>query len=89
GWKNTSDSFLFSFADWKNISNDTTKLSYINSGKNFAIYCNNNYGPQMGDLICPNSNNWTYGGSLSYYPNSGIPNNITIENYEVFQVIKK
>ncbi|CAB4385508.1 unnamed protein product [Rhizophagus irregularis] len=89
GWKNTSDSFLFSFADWKNISNDTTKLSYINSGKHYAIYCNNNYGPQMGDLGCPNFNNWTYSGSLSYYPNSGIPNNITIENYEVFQVIKK
>ncbi|GBC27180.2 BTB/POZ domain-containing protein [Rhizophagus irregularis DAOM 181602=DAOM 197198] len=88
-WKNTGDSFLFSFADWKNISNATTKLSYINSGKNHAIYCNNNYGPQMGDLSCANSNNWTYYGSLSYYPNSGIPNNITIENYEVFQVIKK
>ncbi|RGB26485.1 hypothetical protein C1646_721024 [Rhizophagus diaphanus] len=89
GWKNTSDSFLFSFADWKNISNATTKLSYINSGKNYAIYCNNNYGPQMGDLSCPNSNNWTYYGQSEYYPNLDIPKFITILDYEVFQVIKK
>ncbi|RGB40477.1 hypothetical protein C1646_687605 [Rhizophagus diaphanus] len=89
GWKNTSDSFLFSFADWKNISNSTTKLSYINSGKNCAIYCNNNYGPQFGDLYCSNPNNWTYNGRLEYYPNLDIPKNITIEDYEVFQVIKK
>ncbi|CAB4420309.1 unnamed protein product [Rhizophagus irregularis] len=88
GWKNTSDSFLFSFADWKNISNATTKLSYINSDKNYAIYCNNNYGPQFGDLYCPNANNWTYDGHLFFYPNLDIPKNITIEDYEVFQVIK-
>uniref|UniRef100_U9UAD0 TLDc domain-containing protein n=2 Tax=Rhizophagus irregularis TaxID=588596 RepID=U9UAD0_RHIID len=87
-WKNTSDSFLFSFADWKNISNATTKLSYINSGKEWAIYCNNKYGPQFGDLCCPNSNNWTYDGYLEYYPNLDIPKNKTIEDYEVFQVIK-
>ncbi|GES76301.1 BTB/POZ domain-containing protein [Rhizophagus clarus] len=28
-WRNTKDSFLFSFADWKKISLATTKLSYI------------------------------------------------------------
>jgi hypothetical protein len=88
-WKYTSYSFLFSFANWKNISNATTKLSYINSEKSLAIYCNNNYGPQMGDLYCPNSANWTYSGGSNFYPNLGIPYNITIEDYEVFQVIKK
>ncbi|RGB23069.1 hypothetical protein C1646_779912 [Rhizophagus diaphanus] len=91
GWKYTRNSYLFSFADWKNISNTTTKLSYINNNKskNYAIYCNNNHGPHMGDLYCSNSNNWTYDGYLDYYPNLDISKNIIIEDYEVYQVIKK
>ncbi|CAB4385511.1 unnamed protein product [Rhizophagus irregularis] len=85
------DNLLKCFADWKNISNTTTKLSYINNNKskNYAIYCNNNHGPHMGDLYCSNSNNWTYDGYLDYYPNLDIPKNIIIEDYEVYQVIKK
>ncbi|CAB4379622.1 unnamed protein product [Rhizophagus irregularis] len=35
-WKSTRDSFLFSFADWKNISNTTTKLSYIDD-EDYAV----------------------------------------------------
>ncbi|GES76302.1 BTB/POZ domain-containing protein [Rhizophagus clarus] len=89
GWKTTTDSFLFSFADWKNTSISTTKLSYINNydGK-FAIYCNNDCGPRMGDLECYDSDNWKYRGQVDYYPNLDIPNKFKIEDYEVFQVIK-
>ncbi|RIA79287.1 BTB/POZ domain-containing protein [Glomus cerebriforme] len=68
GWKYTTDSFLFNFADRENISTTAPKLSYIKSiGADYAICCNNEYGPQMGDLNCPNSNNWSYVGY--YYPN--------------------
>jgi hypothetical protein len=56
-WKSTRDSFLFSFADWKNISNTTTKLSYIDD-EDYAVYCSNNFGPQMGDFTCKIVNNW-------------------------------
>ncbi|GES76303.1 BTB/POZ domain-containing protein [Rhizophagus clarus] len=90
GWKNTKDSFLFSFADWKKISLAMTKLSYINEdGAGCAINCNNCRGPQMGDLYSYNSGNWAYNGHNSYYPNLDIPNKFIIEDYEVFQVIKK
>jgi hypothetical protein len=92
GWKSTNNSFLFSFADWKNIHIDTTRLSYVNNDEvNHAVYCNNIRGPQLGDLVCSNSNSWIYYGQLAYYPNLDIPigTAITIEDYEVFQVIKK
>jgi hypothetical protein len=84
-WKNTTDSFLFNILDGKNIS--TAKLGPVNSLGNYAICCNNNHGPQMGNLYCPNSNNWSYNISGTYYFNIGIPANILVENYEVFQII--
>jgi hypothetical protein len=70
GWKNTADSFLFNFIDSKNVF--TAKLGYVNN-KNYAIYCDNEQGPNMGRLICMNSNNWYYSSSRNYYPNIGIP----------------
>jgi hypothetical protein len=85
-WKRTSDSFIFSFTDGKDIS--TAKSSYINYAPN-AVYCRNDRGPQMGDLYCPNSNNWSYNTSGICYSNIGIPANFTVEDYEVFQVIKE
>jgi hypothetical protein len=86
GWKNTADSFLFNFMDSKNIS--TAKLGYVNN-KNCAIYCDNEQGPSMGGLVCRNSNNWNY-CSDGFYPNIGIPeNDFKIEDFEIFQIIKK
>ena len=83
-WKSTTDSFAFNFADGKNIS--TAKLGYVNNAS-LAVYCGNNYGPHMGNLDCYNSKNWG-SGNISY-PNIGIPANFIVENYEVFQLIKK
>ncbi|EXX58109.1 hypothetical protein GLOIN_2v841910 [Rhizophagus irregularis DAOM 181602=DAOM 197198] len=86
GRKNTTDSFLFNFIDGNNIS--TAKLGYVNNAS-MAVYCGNNYGPELGSLSCPDSNNWTYNYSRDYYPNIDIPANFIVEEYEVFQVIKK
>jgi hypothetical protein len=87
GWKYTTDSFLFNFIDGKNIS--TAKLGYVNDARH-AIYCNSNQGPSMGNLYCLYSNNWNYHcNNGEYYSNIGIPVNFTVEDYEVFQVIKK
>ena len=85
GWKRTADSFLFNFKDGKNIS--TAKLGYVNIASN-AVYCHNDCGPYMGSLYY-NSNRW-YNGKSGCYPNIDIPSGyFTVENYEVFQVIKQ
>ncbi|EXX76984.1 hypothetical protein GLOIN_2v1766027 [Rhizophagus irregularis DAOM 181602=DAOM 197198] len=87
GYKNTSESFLFNFIDGPNIS--TAKFGYVNDSR-YAVYCNNNYGPDMGNLNFPNSNNLNYNyNNRDWYPDIGIPETIVIEDYEVFQVAKK
>ncbi|POG61946.1 hypothetical protein GLOIN_2v1700094 [Rhizophagus irregularis DAOM 181602=DAOM 197198] len=85
-WKPTTDSFMFSFTDGKNIS--TAKLGYVKK-PNYAIYCDNSQGPHMGYFYCKGYNIWnTYGGN--FYPNIGIPtSNFSVDYYEVFQVIIK
>ncbi|CAB4389232.1 unnamed protein product [Rhizophagus irregularis] len=91
-WKTTSGSFLFNFADGKNIS--TANLGYVKDPES-AVYCSNNSGPQMGNFLCWGNNNWeNYDIAADYYPNIGIPYTsnapcFKVENYEVFQVIKK
>ena len=85
-WKNTTDSFMFNFTDGKNIS--TAKLGYVNTA-NYAVHCDNIYGPYMGDVFCNNNNNGWYNDGRCY-PNIGIPTgHFTVEDYEVFQVIKQ
>ncbi|RGB25750.1 hypothetical protein C1646_820831 [Rhizophagus diaphanus] len=83
-WKSTADSFLFNFTDGKNIP--TAKMSYVNK-RNVAVYCGSRYGPTMGDLYCEN-NDWYYENG-EHYSKIGIPTNFEVEDYEVFQVIKK
>jgi hypothetical protein len=88
-WKKTDASFLFNFTNIKDIS--TAKLGYVNQ-KSFAVYCGNEYGPKMGYLNSYSSNNWTNNNNNNKnnaYPNIGIPENFTVESYEVFQVVKK
>jgi hypothetical protein len=82
-WKTTKDSFLFRFIDGIDIS--TAKLGHVNDASH-AIYCGNNVGPQMGNLNCSGSNNWSYDRGF-YYHEIGIPGHFIVENYEVFQVI--
>ncbi|EXX76981.1 uncharacterized protein OCT59_005022 [Rhizophagus irregularis] len=90
GWKSTTDSFLFHITDGKNIS--TAKLSYVNNNNAVnAIYCHGSQGPQMGDFLCSGFNKWYFydAGVCIIYPKIGIPESFMVENYEVFQVIKK
>ncbi|EXX65184.1 hypothetical protein RirG_135660 [Rhizophagus irregularis DAOM 197198w] len=91
GWKNTTDSFLFNITDGKNIS--TAKLSYVNNNNaRCAIYCQDAQGPHMGNLYCTGTNSWiVYKHSYVNltYPKIDIPERFMVENYEVFQVIKK
>ncbi|RIA98682.1 hypothetical protein C1645_731421 [Glomus cerebriforme] len=89
-WKTTLDSFLFNFIDGKNLS--TAKLGYVINAQ-YAVYCHEQFGPHMGNLNCAYSkysNIWYYYyNNTDHYPNIGIPANIKVEDYEVFQVIKK
>ncbi|CAB4384935.1 unnamed protein product [Rhizophagus irregularis] len=87
-WKNTADSFLFSFTDGKIIS--TAKLGYVKDASH-AVYCGNNQGPSMGGLYCYNSNSWEYDYYYfsSVYHDIGIPTRFKVEDFEIFQVIKK
>ncbi|EXX73012.1 BTB/POZ domain-containing protein [Rhizophagus irregularis DAOM 181602=DAOM 197198] len=93
-FKFTADSFIFSFKDYKNT--DTGKIGRVIK-KEDAIYCFGNYhGPTFGSSknggscdieLRSSSNRWrSYPNS---YPDIGIPRNYEIENYEVFQVVKK
>ncbi|RGB34130.1 hypothetical protein C1646_702837 [Rhizophagus diaphanus] len=85
--KYTRDSFIFSF---RNKKFQTAKVGYINAYYDNAMYCGHNYGPTFGgghDLHIGYSND-SY--SIPYsYPNLGIPRNFNMEDWEVFQVIKK
>jgi hypothetical protein len=59
-----------------------------------AILCRNNQGPHFGNFYCVGTNNWKFydSGSVEIntsYHKIGIPEKFTVENYEVFQVIKK
>ena len=62
---------------------------------NRAVHCNSNYGPHMGDLAhnsassTNSSNKWWYSNNYHYPKMEGIPGTFTVEDYEVFQVIKK
>ncbi|RIA86972.1 hypothetical protein C1645_740464 [Glomus cerebriforme] len=92
GVKRTADSFLFNFTDGTNIS--TAKLGYV-IDTNKAIFCYNNQGPSMGGLFCGSTigyNAWTYGNNQTTsnsYPDINIPRYFNVENYEVFQIIKR
>ena len=57
GWKYTTDSFIFNFTDGKNVS--TAKLGYV-VNTNYAVYCNSNFGPHMGDFGSNSTNNLWY-----------------------------
>ncbi|CAB4430976.1 unnamed protein product [Rhizophagus irregularis] len=98
-WKFTGDSFLFSLTN-KNDFN-TAKAGYILEGRDkVAIYCYQDYGPTFGnghDLFRDSDGNWkNYPGFYAYskvdMPQSYKMDNyisFDVEDYEVFQVIKK
>ncbi|GBC01813.1 hypothetical protein RclHR1_04340010 [Rhizophagus clarus] len=100
-WKTTADSFLFNFANGKNIS--TSKVSYVNQqSQDRAVWCHNSHGPAMGNIYYNDNSSYIFSSNNSsnswvnkdrgygdIYPNIGIPKNFEAEDYEVFQVIKK
>jgi hypothetical protein len=84
-WKETADSFLFNFIDGKNIH--TAELSYSNNTET-SVFCHNTYGPHTGDLKYSSNNTWHYNHNGSY-SKIDIPTEFTVEDYEVFQIVKQ
>ncbi|CAG8754047.1 25123_t:CDS:2, partial [Gigaspora rosea] len=93
-YKCTEDSFIFLLNDLNNLQ--SAKIGRV-TNCNYAVYCNNDYGPNFGgghDLYAPNnSRNWYCSSnsnilSIHCYPIIGIPYSFTISDYEVFQVVK-
>ncbi|RGB21327.1 hypothetical protein C1646_823036, partial [Rhizophagus diaphanus] len=68
---------------------DTAKIGRCNNPNN-AVYYHPNYGPTFGNGHSLNAqgNNWhTSNGNA--YPNINLSGNFAIDEYEVFQVVKK
>ncbi|RIA82620.1 hypothetical protein C1645_809559 [Glomus cerebriforme] len=91
-WKSTTDSFIFSFTNRTNLQ--SAKVGYSN-GNAYSIYCDT-YGPAFGyshELWCQNNGIWYSTNYPNYqsYPKIDIPVNvnISVDDYEVFQVIRK
>ncbi|KAF0450706.1 btb/poz domain-containing protein 19-like [Gigaspora margarita] len=80
--------FEFILNDPTNVSN--ARLGRISSSYySYAMYCHNSHGPNFGNGDLHFNGNYVYLNGNGYYPNIGISNGLQIEDYEVFQVIKK
>jgi hypothetical protein len=91
GFKSTQDSFIFIFENYKKIG--TGRIGRVINDSE-SVRCLGNWGPLFGN--CKNNSNdimmTEYGEWSSVtnsYPNLNIPRNFEIDDYEVFQVIKK
>jgi hypothetical protein len=92
-YKSTKDSFIFLLTDKTNLQ--TAKVGYSNGGT-YSIVCNSYCGPLFGynDLFV-NSGIWYSNpvlkhGQYSYPKLAGMPlGRFGVDDYEVFQVIKK
>ncbi|RGB35317.1 hypothetical protein C1646_759488 [Rhizophagus diaphanus] len=86
--KSTKDSFIFSFADKNNLK--SANLVY-SKGDPYSIQCYKVNGPVFGiDLYTeynPTADTWM--SKVYSYPSLDLPNTFKIDDYEVFQVIKK
>ncbi|GBB93086.1 hypothetical protein RclHR1_21010004 [Rhizophagus clarus] len=88
--KSTNDSFIFSFSDKNNFQ--SAKVAYSNGCKP-SIQNYSHCGPIFGvhDLYVIYSGGhiiWYHLGSYSY-PTLNLPNRMDVDDFEVFQVIKK
>ncbi|CAB4444562.1 unnamed protein product [Rhizophagus irregularis] len=86
---NTNDSFLFLFDDYRSI--DTGNL-YRVSDQHHAVWWHNDYGVCFGynggcDLIMYSDGKWS--SLCTSYPKIDVPLNFEVDDYEVFNVIKK
>ncbi|RGB42345.1 BTB/POZ domain-containing protein [Rhizophagus diaphanus] len=96
GWdgndfKNTLNSFIFLFDDYKDIN--TGKIGRVIE-KQCAIRCIQKWGPLFGkinnysnDIMMTPNGEWS--SSPNSYPDINIPRNYKIDDYEVFQILKK
>ncbi|RIA91871.1 hypothetical protein C1645_875137 [Glomus cerebriforme] len=92
-WQSTPDSFLFTFTKKEEI-NSAVIIRVNQNNKNYAVCYDPNYGPAFGsgwDLIIRNNSikchsNCTY-SNINSVLNSSVEN--ILEDYEVFQVVKK
>ncbi|GBB89312.1 hypothetical protein RclHR1_00160028 [Rhizophagus clarus] len=91
GDKSTPDSFIFTFENYNNI--DTGRISRVIEQES-AIRCYNNYGPIFGnygngsnDIMVSDKGKWS--SATNSYSDLSIPRNFEIDDYEVFQVVKK
>ncbi|RIA83789.1 hypothetical protein C1645_809064 [Glomus cerebriforme] len=87
-WKSTKDSFIFSFTNKNDVQ--SAKVGYSNDDQH-SVGCFPNYGPIFGggDDLSFYSNYWQCNNNRSY-PSVGIPiGRFNVDDYEVFQVIKK
>ncbi|CAB4424716.1 unnamed protein product [Rhizophagus irregularis] len=90
-YKSTLDSFIFTFTNKNNVK--TAEVGYSNG--QISIGCYRSYGPIFGYyLVYLGTNWWIYYGYSGNYPSIKIQilsssGNIDIDDYEVFQVIKK
>ncbi|RGB30644.1 hypothetical protein C1646_744798 [Rhizophagus diaphanus] len=87
-YKSTKDSFIFSFANKDDVQSGVAGYS---NGDAYSVFCGNaSYGPVFGgDDLSFNNTGWYRSRSHSY-PDVGIPlNRFEVDDYEVFQVVKK
>jgi hypothetical protein len=91
--KSTKDSFIFSFTDKNNFQSANVANS---KGDQYSVRCRSHCGPYFGyrDLYVNHNENdknpdiWNSWHERSY-PTLNLPNAFVVDDYEVFQVIKK
>ncbi|RIA97567.1 hypothetical protein C1645_732398 [Glomus cerebriforme] len=95
GYKNSSNSFIFSFENINDINiNNINRIGRVIE-KKYAVYCNTLMGPCFGKFRTYGKNDLTmnfdgiWSSTKSTYPYLNIPRNFEVDDYEVFQIIKK
>ena len=88
GYKSTNDSFIFSFTNRTNLQ--SAKVGYKSNNNDNSVYCDSTYGPAFCSDLYYFQNDDTWSSSTScYHSNIDIPPSFNVDDYEVFQIIKK
>ncbi|CAI2181259.1 5312_t:CDS:1, partial [Funneliformis geosporum] len=87
-YANTGDSFLFNLTDSNNLN--SAKIGRVFQNHQNALFHHIRYGPTFGggNDLRAQGNNW-YANNGHTYTNISIPSTFVIDEYEVFQVVKK
>ncbi|PKY60999.1 hypothetical protein RhiirA4_485399, partial [Rhizophagus irregularis] len=87
--KSTKDSFIFSFTNKNNFR--TAKVAYSEEDQ-YSIRCYRHCGPFFGYGDLYTNYVFSYVWQTEYrrsYPTLNLPDRMNVDDYEVFQVIKK